>query len=98
MSVFSLKMMMAEVRAGGILCLSADQLTTTLIQWWVLQNEKYVSSTIGKHSMLFACSRDCTSYLPSSLPRSRKMLTDTASARVDQRPSAAFCGAPEVCS
>jgi hypothetical protein len=33
--VFYLQMTMAELKGGGILCLSADQLNTTLIQLWI---------------------------------------------------------------
>ena len=43
-----MKMMMAEVRAGGIMCLPADQLTTTRMPAQVEHHDLFVSLTIGK--------------------------------------------------
>ena len=81
--------------SGGILCLSADVLATTIMLSQMRRGVKSFSSMIGKSHMLHACPPAWMLCHPSLLPRSRKMLTDTLSARVDQRPSAAVSEPPE---
>ena len=85
--------------SGGMLCLSADQLTATQTKAQIGHHDLFDSSAIGKSSFSSLCLLACGLQNLTCLPHSRKMrISDAMSARVDQCPSAAVCEPLQGCS
>ena len=70
--------------SGGMVCLSADQLTATQTQAQIGEqighHDLFDSSAIGESSFSFLCLLACVSQNLACLPHSRKMRIDTMSA------------------